>query len=358
MSYGTVQAEKMTTESGYSLGAGNATSFKNRVINGGMVIDQRNNGAVVTPTDNAFTLDRWAQRVSGTGVYTVQQSTTVPTGQGFINSILATVTTADSSIAAGDIYSFLYKLEGYNTSDLMWGTASAKTATLSFWVRSSQTGTYSVGFTNIAANRGYAATYTINSADTWEYKTITVPGDTTGTWNSNNLCSIQISFCLGCGTDRTEPAGSWSGNNVQGADGTFNWMANSGATFYMTGVQFEVGTVATSFDFRSYGTELALCQRYFELAIPVYFVMSKYDSTRSYGLVTTFKVQKRSNPTFNYTGTNIQAHGSGQGGYTNTTLTTDTLNVYSHTGYIGLGAYGSYFCGLDGGSVFQYSSEL
>lgn len=243
-------------------GAAGLPANRNRIINGDMRIDQRNAGAVVNPADNAYTLDRWCQRVAGTGVYTVRRSTTVPAGQGFVNSIQATVTTASTSIAAGDIYTFHHKIEGGNTSDLMWGTANAKQVTLSFWVRSSQPGTYSVAFLNADANRGYAATYTINAADTWEYKTITIAGDTTGTWNTNNLGSIIVSFCLACGTDKTEQAGSWSANNVQGADGTFNWMANSGATFYMTGVQFEVGHVATSFDFRSIGTELALCQRY------------------------------------------------------------------------------------------------
>jgi hypothetical protein len=258
----TYGGDKITFDDGSSIASG-LTHFRNRIINGDMRIDQRNAGSAVTPSDNAFTLDRWAHRENGSGAYTVQRSTTVPSGQGFTNSILATVTTADSSIASDEIYSFLHKIEGFNTADFNWGTASAKPITLSFWVRSSHIGTYSVGFLNIDANRGYAASYTINSADTWEYKTITISGDTTGTWHTDNRCSIQISFCLGCGTDRTEPANSWVGSNVQGADGTFNWMANLNATFYLTGVQLEVGSYATSFERRPYTTELQLCQRYY-----------------------------------------------------------------------------------------------
>jgi hypothetical protein len=258
----TYGGDKITFDDGTSIASG-LTHFRNRIINGDMRIDQRNAGSAVTPSDNAFTLDRWAHRENGSGAYTVQRSTTVPSGQGFTNSILATVTTADSSIASDEIYSFLHKIEGFNTADFNWGTASAKPITLSFWVRSSHIGTYSVGFLNIDANRGYAASYTINSADTWEYKTITISGDTTGTWHTDNRCSIQISFCLGCGTDRTEPVNSWVGSNVQGADGTFNWMANLNATFYLTGVQLEVGSYATSFERRPYTTELQLCQRYF-----------------------------------------------------------------------------------------------
>jgi hypothetical protein len=257
----TYGGDKITFDDGTSIASG-LTHFRNRIINGDMRIDQRNAGSAVTPSDNAFTLDRWAHRENGSGAYTVQRSTTVPSGQGFTNSILATVTTADSSIASDEIYSFLHKIEGFNTADFNWGTASAKPITLSFWVRSSHIGTYSVGFLNIDANRGYAASYTINSADTWEYKTITISGDTTGTWHTDNRCSIQISFCLGCGTGRTEPANSWVGSNVQGADGTFNWMANLNATFYLTGVQLEVGSYATSFERRPYTTELQLCQRY------------------------------------------------------------------------------------------------
>jgi hypothetical protein len=262
MSYGTVQAEKMTTESGYSLGAGNASSFKNRIINGGMVIDQRNAGASVnSAADGSFAVDRFASFSSGGGIYTTQRSTDVPTGQGFVNSIVSTVTTTDSPTGT-DYYLIQQGIEGLNTADLMWGTANAKSITFSFWVKSSITGTYTVAVRNSGFNRSYRATYTVNSANTWEYKTITVPGDTTGTWLTTNGVGIRIGFTLGAGSDYIDTGNVWSAIEDFAATGQVQWVATSGATFFLTGVQLEVGTVATSFDYRSIGTELALCQRY------------------------------------------------------------------------------------------------
>jgi hypothetical protein len=290
-----------------------ALSNRNKIINGAMVIDQRNAGAAVTPADFGYTLDRWTHRISGSGAFTVQRDTNVPAGAGFTYSAKATVTTADTSIAADDIYSFFYKIEGHNAADLMWGTAGAKAATLSFWVKSSHAGTYSVAFANIDANRGYAATYTISAADTWEYKTITVPGDTTGTWHTDNRCKIQVSFCLACGTDRTEPAGSWAATNVQGADGTFNWMATSGATFQITGVQLEAGDTATPFEHRSFGQELALCQRYFEVMYADGSgsqVVATQRSATTFWSSWYFKAEKRAAPTVSLTSTGSWIEGT------------------------------------------------
>ena len=262
MSYGTVQAEKMTTESGYSLGAGNASSFKNRIINGDMRIDQRNAGASVNSVaDGSFAVDRFASFSSGGGIYTTQRSTDVPTGQGFVNSIVSTVTTTDSPTGT-DYYLIQQGIEGLNTSDLMWGTANAKSVTVSFWVKSSLTGTYTVAIRNNAFNRSYRATYTVNAANTWEQKILTIPGDTTGTWLTTNGVGIRIGFTLGAGSDYIDTGNVWSAIEDFAATGQVQWVATSGATFFVTGVQLEVGTVATSFDYRPYGTELALCQRY------------------------------------------------------------------------------------------------
>jgi hypothetical protein len=261
MSYGTVQAEKMTTESGYSLGAGNASSFKNRLINGAMVIDQRNAGAVIAYPADQYTLDRWFSRQDGGGVASLQQSSVAPAG--FTKSILLTVTTSDSSVTGVDRYFITQAIEGFNCSDLAWGTASAQTVTLSFWVRSSVTGTYGGAIQNGGGNRSYAFTYTITAANTWEQKTVTIAGDTTGTWATDNSAGMQIRFGLGVGPTLTTAAGSWTAGNFISANGATNWISTNGATFYLTGVQLEVGTVATSFDFRSIGTELALCQRYY-----------------------------------------------------------------------------------------------
>jgi hypothetical protein len=237
--------------------------FKNRIINGAMVIDQRNAGASVTINtgSGAYTLDRWSCfGVASDGVYTVQQSSTAPTG--FKNSLLATVTTADSSIAATEQYVIQQVIEGFNIADLGFGTASASTVTLSFWVRSSLTGTFGGTLRNSAVDRSYPFTYTISSANTFEQKTVTIAGDTSGTWLSTNGEGIRVTFSLGSGSSRVGTAGAWNSNNNTGATGQTNVIATNGATFYITGVQLEKGSTATSFDYRPYGTELSLCQRY------------------------------------------------------------------------------------------------
>ena len=237
--------------------------FKNRIINGAMVIDQRNAGASVTPSNGAYTLDRWAAFTNGAGVYTVQQSSTAPAR--FTNSLLCTVTTIDSSVTGTDYYMLQHKVEGFNSADFAWGSASAASVTLSFWVRSSITGTYSVKLGNSASDRYYVATYTINSANTWEQKTITLTGDTSGTWVTNNGTGIEIRFAMAIGSSfTTSTLNAWTaGSSFGSTTASNNWIGTNGATFYLTGVQLEVGSTATSFDYRPYGTELALCQRYY-----------------------------------------------------------------------------------------------
>jgi hypothetical protein len=240
--------------------------FKNRIINGAMMIDQRNAGASVTPasgTYNNFCVDRFPFSTDGGGGrITAQQSTTVPAG--FSNSLSLTVQTVDSSIGSGDQYWLEQRIEGNNVADMGFGTANASTFTLSFWVRSSVTGTYAVSFRSTAGSaRSYVATYVINAANTWEQKTITVAGDTSGTWATNTSTGLQVLFDLGSGSNFQGTAGSWQTANLYRTSGSVNWISNSGATFYITGVQLEKGSTATSFDYRPYGTELALCQRYY-----------------------------------------------------------------------------------------------
>jgi hypothetical protein len=264
MSYGTVQAEKMTTESGYSLGAGNASSFKNRFINGNMTISQRNAGSSVTINSNQYTLDRWQAVQSQGGKYSVQQDAGAVTPPvGFTDYLGATSLTAHS-LSAGDFFYVRQQIEGYNVADFALGTASAKTFTLSFWVRSSLTGTFGGTFANGASDSVYPFTYTISAANTWEQKSITVTGRTSGTWDTTTGTGLYVLFSLGAGTNFLGTAGAWSSSLFLGATGQTNVVATNGATFYLTGCQLEVGTVATSFDFRSFGTELALCQRYYQ----------------------------------------------------------------------------------------------
>ena len=241
-----------------------AVGMRNRIINGDMRIDQRFAGASANTgsSGGAYTLDRWGTYVTGGGVFSIQQSSTIPTG--FINSQVITVTSSDSSISAGDVYQVRTTIEGLNCSDLAWGTASAKTVTLSFWVRSSLTGTFSSSIRNYAGDRSYVATYTISSANTWEYKTITIPGDTTGTWLTTNSGFCFITWSMGCGSTWESTEGSWLAGNYVATTGSVDLISTLGATFYLTGVQLEEGSVATPFERRLYGQELALCQRYFQ----------------------------------------------------------------------------------------------
>jgi len=186
--------------------------FRNRIINGDMRIDQRNAGAAVTINSAAVTysVDRWAGYGQGSaGVFTLQQSTTVPTG--FINSLKVTVTTADASIAASDFYTLQQRIEGFNVADLGWGTANAKTVTLSFWVRSSLTGTFSGALVGAAFARSYPFTYSISAANTWEQKTVTVAGDTSGSWVTNNGTGLVVYFDLGSGSDYEGTVNAWNG---------------------------------------------------------------------------------------------------------------------------------------------------
>ena len=260
MAYGSISVDQINNTTGYSLGAGNASIMKNRIINGAMVIDQRNAGASVAISTTIYCPDRYQIRlVAGSG-HTAQQVTTAPTG--FNNSLKITVGTGASPTAGQN--GFIYQaIEGYNMADLGWGTANAKTVTISFWVNSSVTGTYGFVLANNAGNRAYVTSYTINSANTWEYKTITIAGDTSGTWETTNNCGIQVTFDIGQGSNRSYSAStSWQANDALGLSGGTKLVATSGATFYITGVQLEVGSSATGFEYVNYQTSLANCQRY------------------------------------------------------------------------------------------------
>ena len=263
MPYGTVNADVITTSTaGGILGAGNASIMKNRIINGAMVIDQRNAGASVTPTTNQYTLDRWNSYLTQNSKFSVQQnagSVTPPVG---FNNYLGVTSLSSYSVGAGDLFCIGQQIEGYNLADLGWGSANAKTITLSFWVRSSLTGTFGGAIENSAQTRAYPYSYTISSANTWEQKSITIAGDTTGTWLTTNGTGCFVLFGLGVGTTYSGTAGSWSGSQYLSATGATSVVGTNGATFYITGVQLEVGSSATGFEYVNYQTSLANCQRY------------------------------------------------------------------------------------------------
>ena len=247
-------------------GTGVATAidygFRNRIINGAMVINQR----ATSVTSSGYTVDRFTYGATQASKATVAQSSTAPTG--FSNSLIVTSSSA-YSIVSSDVFGISQYIEGNNFYDLNWGTANAQTVTLIFWVRSSLTGTFGGAMLNYAGTRSYPFTYTISSANTWEQKSITITGDTGGTWvAATNAGAAILSFGLGIGATYSGTAGSWSTNQFYSSTGATSVVGTNGATFYITGVQLEKGSTATSFDYRPYGAELALCQRYAELIYP------------------------------------------------------------------------------------------
>jgi hypothetical protein len=283
-----------------NLNGGPLAGARNRIINGDMRIDQRNAGASVTVTSGGvFITDRWESTEDTDGTMTAQQSTTAPAG--FTSSLLFTTGTADASLGASQYVFSQQKIEGFNVADLGWGTASAQSITLSFWVQSSLTGTFGGALRNSAANRSYPFTYTISAANTWEQKSVTIAGDTTGTWVTNNGAGIFLGFGLGVGSSLSGTAGAWNSNNNISATGAISVIGTAGATFYITGVQLETGSVATPFERRSYGQELALCQRYYEAqSEETYLGFPAPNATFAHTFALMFKAQKRIAPTIVY----------------------------------------------------------
>jgi hypothetical protein len=287
--------------------------FRNRIINGDMRIDQRNGGGSVSNTGSTvFALDRWKTLgTSSDGVYSIQQSTDAPTN--FYNSMLFTVVTTDSSLSNSNRYTFNTSLEGYSIDDFNFGTANAVSITISFWVKSSITGAFSGSVSNGDSSISYPFSYTINSANTWEQKYVTILGDTSGTWQTGINRALILNFTLGAGSDYLGTANTWSVANSHGVTGTTNLMATNGATFYITGVQLEKGTVATQFEHRPIGTELALCQRYYEKSTELTEQFPLYKAREADRLrlgTIQYKVTKRATPSIILLGANGDGGGT------------------------------------------------
>ena len=291
------------------ISAVNSLGFRNRIINGDMRIDQRNNGASVTAgSGNVYSLDRWKMLYSVDNRFTVQQQQN-PTGIAF--SATAQITSSSAySVGAGDIFAFQQAVEGFNVADLKWGTAAATTVTLGFWVNTSLTGTFGGSVMNSATNRSYPFTYAVSAANTWEFKTVIIPGDTTGTWLTNNGVGLWLSFGLGGGSTFSGTAGAWTGSARYTATGAVSVVGTNGATFFITGVQLEAGTVASPFERRDIGRELMMCQRYYEKSYsqPVtpgastpegMVLMPTVDQASSQyaGVTQPFRAEKRASPT-------------------------------------------------------------
>lgn len=284
----------------------NSMGFRNRILNGDCRIDQRNAGASVTPSaTNTYTLDRFKVLISQASKFSVQQSSVAPAG--FVNSALIT-SLAATSVAASDLFCFVQYIEGVNTADLGWGAAGASTVTLSFWVRSSLTGAFGGSLQNSAGNRCYPFSYTINSANTWEQKTVTIAGDTTGTWLTTSGIGIRVIFGLGVGSTYSGTAGAWTSSpDILAPTGATSVVGTNGATFYITGVQLEAGTVASPFERVEYGAMLRACQRYYyrqsaSTAFAFFHAGFNNSTTRQFGILN-FPQMMRATPTLETTGT-------------------------------------------------------
>jgi len=338
-----------------------SVSMKNRLINSAMVIDQRNAGASVTQTtSNLYPVDRFLIYGSVTSKFTAQQSSTAPVG--FSNSLIIT-SSAATTPASGDLYILRQAIEGYNIADLNWGSANAKTVTLSFWVRSSLTGSFGASITNGDVNRSYPFSYTISAANTWEQKSITIAGDQSGSWNTTNGTGIRLYFNLGAGSSYNGTANAWATtSDVTFPSGSTAVVGTNGATFYITGVQLEVGSSATSFDYRQYGQELYLCQRYFQkytYANSTVVVSGLCDSSSNASCGMNFMQEMRTSPTVTLpaagSGSGQQAFLTSGGNYPSTIGTNSALYITANNFKIQGSGYTSAF--TQGNAAWLYSTQ-
>jgi hypothetical protein len=347
-----------------SASANGVTGFKNRIINGAMVIDQRNAGASVTPTNTQYTLDRWTSGVTQASKFSVQQNAGSVTPPAGFTNYLGVTSLSSYSVLAGDLFTIYQPIEGFNMADLNWGTANAKTITISFWVRSSLTGTFGGSIYNSAVNRSYPFTYTISSANTWEQKSVTIAGDTSGTWvGATNGVGMFVGFGLGVGSTFSGTAGAWTGSGLVSATGATSVVGTSGATFYITGVQLEKGSTATSFDYRPYGTELMLCQRYFSKSYDITTVAGTATYNGSVFTISqqanrpfisqTFKTTMRAAPTIVVYNPSTGATGTSDYGGSAVTMNVDMIGMNAFS------AWASGSPGTHGGSYhFLATAEL
>lgn len=250
----------------------NGINYKNVVINGAMQVAQRGTSTASITTTGYYTADRWELANITCGTHTMSVENDAPTGSGFRKSLKLLVTTADAAPAAGDALICTQKFEGQNVQQFLKGTASAKSFTLTFWVKSNVTGTYVVGLLDSDNTRNVGATYTVNASGTWEKKTITIPADTTGAFDNDNASSLSMSFWLDSGSnfDSGTLNTTWASTvNANRNAGGASLAAATNNYWQITGVQLEAGSVATPFEFEDYGTTLAKCQRYYCKTFPL-----------------------------------------------------------------------------------------
>jgi len=345
------------------------TSFKNRIINGAMVIDQRNAGASVTPANNDYGIDRFKFQLTQSAKITTQQNAGSVTPPAGFTNYLGVTSTSSYSVINDDQFLVSQYIEGYNVADLGFGTADAKTITVSAWVRSSLTGTFSGVIQNSAANRNYPFVYTISTANTWTFISATIAGDTSGTWLTTNGSGLRLIFSFGNGSTYAASAGAWTSTQfITAATGTTSVVGTNGATFYITGVQLEKGSTATSFDVRPYGTELALCQRYYCKSYQIETAPTTSTTSGCYGVIagaTTllfgggnkWPVQMRATPTvtiYSQTGTSGKLTVSG-GSDIGTSVVSETPSQF---GAVGISAASGFTTGSWYYGHFVATAEL
>lgn len=338
---------------------------KNMIINGACMINQRfKSGTYTLSQDNYYPVDRFRSWASGGGQFTIQRSDNAPPG--FKNSLMLTVLAEDSSITAGDYYTVQQRVEGYNFSHLNWGTSDAKPITLSFWVRATVTGKYGISFFPNGQSYNYVTHYNINNFDAWEYKTITIPGATSGTWLTNDSIGFGIWWDFGSGTlYETSTTETWGQNGKFWPTGSKQMIATNGATFRMTGVQLEVGKNATEFEHRSYGEELALCQRYFQKIEVTHNTVAAsghvYSGTTNAAMQATLNCPLRTQPTVSLSGLTIYSSaGSHSYSLTGANYVGDTT-ICNIMGTIGSGATARdplFFLGQVSGGSISLDAEL
>jgi hypothetical protein len=271
-------------------------NFKNLIINGDMSIDQRNSGSSITPTNGQYGVDRWQNAVNVSSKYSIQQVSDAPTGFVYSNKVTSL---SAYSIGAGELAGLRHYVEGYNITKLDWGTSDAQTVTLSFWVKSSLTGDFGVTVGN-DNGRTYGALYNISSADTWEKKSVTIEGDTSGTWLTTNGKGISLVFALSTGSSFLATADSWNASTSYGVTGQTQILATNSATWQVTGVQLEADTSASDFEFLPYDVNLQRCQRYYALLTGRLYLMENRDGGNK-GIVFPYPQTMRTTPTISYT---------------------------------------------------------
>jgi len=369
----------LTLDTGGNATVGNTlvmgSSFlRNRIINGNMVIDQRNSGAQITAanlTTGTYMVDRWVYISSQAAKFTAQQNAgSVTTAAGFPNYLGMTVATA-VTVGASDYFGIVQSIEGFNFADLAWGTANAKTVTLSFQVYSSLTGTFGGAVINSAASRSYPFSYTVSSANTWTSISVTIVGDTSGTWvGATNGIGVSIRFGLGTGSTFSGTAGAWAAGNYVQPTGTVSVVGTASATWYITGVQLEVGSVATPFERQIYSTQLAQCQRYYQQitgsAVAGYSPVGTgvVNTATTAFVVIPFATTMRQAPTYAYTGTLTVNAGSASPNLTSITSqytgtgSTGMILVTCSAGGMTIGTGLAFYTANATTNAFYMSSEL